>query len=193
MKKEDQKKVIEDIKGFREKMSEDLTYKALGKFLNDDICMYSSHYVMQQAKALIEDALNEVNFKNEKIIKLRKEFLKETLEELKKNIKGTKLKTGLKKDATDERNDECEPSVQAVIQFLLNDELILSDENKWDEAIENDDQLLLSIAVHGFWEAMYNKIVMVLAEHERRAYKLKWGTGKEEVRFSTLDKVLKQK
>lgn len=190
MNKDRQSAFLQRTKDHRGKMAEEITYKALATLLRENVNYYDVHYIIQRAVQILEEAKAKVSFKNEKITKLRKELAMERLKELKANVKELPKKKD-NKDLTDIRNEKCEPSAQAIVAFVLDEGLVFSDDDYMKDATENDDELLLYLIIKGYVDAVYDKMLLTFAEHERRAFKNLWGCEKENITMEMLDNALK--
>lgn len=192
MNKEKQDKFLLRTKEHRAKMAEGLTYQCLAGMLRDNVNYYDAHYIFQRAVQIIDEAKSKIDFVNKEIADMRKKFVKSKLKELKTNIQSLVEPKG-EKTLTDIRNIRCEPLAQAVVQMMLDEKLVFSDSDYFCEASESDDELLLYLVIKGYIDVVYDKLIMTLAEHERRAFFNKWGCEKEEITMKMLDEALKMK
>lgn len=174
-----QKRRLESVEG--------LCYKFLGFFLKEDICHVDFHYLDKRIRQIAEEACKKVNFKNAAIEKARLDFLKVVIAEARRNI--PKLKKKRPKDATEERDQRCEPSAQHMIDEIINEALLFDDPEWLSEGIEQDDSLFLQFLIRGYMDAVYQKMVMILGEHERRTNKILWGKEVEDITFSDMQAV----
>jgi hypothetical protein len=190
MNKEKSEAFSKRTKENREKVIEEVLYRSLATLLRENVNYYDVHYIVQRVVQIIEEARKNVDFKNEEITKLRRKLAEEKLKEIKANIKTLPEKKE-NKDETDIRNEECEQSAQAIVGYLLEHDLVFSDADYFNDATENDDELLLYRMVKGYIDVLYDKLLMTLAEHERRAFKNLWGCEKEKITMEMLDSALK--
>jgi beta-glucosidase-like glycosyl hydrolase len=190
MNKEKSEAFSKRTKENREKVIEEVLYRSLATLLRENVNYYDVHYIVQRVVQIIEEARKNVDFKNEEITKLRRKLAEEKLKEIKANIKTLPEKKE-NKDETDIRNEECEQSAQAIVGYLLEHDLVFSDADYFNDATENDDELLLYLMVKGYIDVLYDKLLMTLAEHERRAFKNLWGCEKEKITMEMLDSALK--
>ena len=187
----EQKEFVQNTLKHRKEKVEELAYQSLATALAENIPVFElPYYVLQRSRLVIEDALNKINWDNPKLQKARKTFLKACLKEMRDNIKPAPKKEV--KDETDERDNECEPVVQKMVQLLLDEDLIFSDEYYFSKVLANDESIPLSAAIQGYADALDEKLLMIVSEHWRRASDKHWGVPKERVRFKMLDTVLKK-
>lgn len=186
-----EKDFLEQVMKHRKEKVEGLAYKALAISLRENIPVFElPYYVLQKSRQIIEEAFAKVDFNNPNLQKARKEFLKECLKEIKKNIVKTPRKD--EKDETDIRDNQCEPVVQAMVEMLLDDELVFSDSNYFDQILANEESVPLSAAIGGYANALDEKLLMIISEHWRRSNVKLWGVEKEKVTFEMLDGILKK-
>jgi hypothetical protein len=220
MKQQKAQKFVERTAERRDKSAEGIVDKLLVRLLEMNLPFYDVHYIDKRVRQILEQTYNKLNFKSEVIEAARKEFLAKMLDNTRNNLWGfsdeynalrTKKKdseltdeekkrlvylrsivTDNPKDATADRDLRCEPAVKEIIGMLLTPELLLGDMDYLEDAIENDDELLLSLLVKSHMDAVYNKMIMALAESERRAQKILWGNKeREDITFKNMDMVLK--
>ncbi len=190
--KPEDKEFLDRTMKHRKAQVEELAYKALAVALRTDISVFElPYYVLQQARKVIADAVVKVDFNNPELQKARLEFLKVCLKSIKDNVVPTPLKEI--KDATDTRDNQCEPVVQAVVDLVLDEGLIFSDTEYFDKVLANEESVPLTASLFGYVNALDEKLLMVISNHWRIANEEFWGTTKEEVTFSMLDKQLKKR
>lgn len=188
---EEQKKFLERTMKHRKEKVEGLAYSALAIALKQDIPVFDlPYYVLQRARQIIEEAFSKVDFKNEKVIKARHQFLKECLASLRNNIAVAPIKE--QKDETDKRDNQCEPIAQDIVKMLLADELIFSDEEYFNEILANEESIPLSAAIGGYANALDEKLLMIISEHWSRGNTKLWHTEKENVTFRQLNEILQK-
>lgn len=186
---EEQKKFLEKITTHRKEKVEGLAYSALSLALKANLPVFDlPYYVLQRSREVIENAFKATKFKNAKLIKLRMEFAKECLAEIRSNVCSAPIKEV--KDETDERDNRCEPVVQELVKLLLTDDLIFSDEDYFKVILEDEEKVPLSAAISGYEAALDEKMTLIISEHWRRAMDEFWGVSKENVTFEQLNTVL---
>lgn len=187
----EQKEFVQKTAAHRKEKVEELAYQALATALGENILVFElPYYVLQKSRQIIGESLAKINWKNPKLIKARKDFLKACLKEMRDNIKPEPKKEV--KDETDERDNKCEPVVQKMVTLLLDEALIFSDDYYFNEVLANDESIPLSAAIQGYANELDEKLVMITSEHWRRATDKLWGVQKENVTFKMLDTVLKK-
>lgn len=188
----EQEEFIKVTLAHRKEKVEQLAYQALALSLKADIPIFElPYYVLQRTKAILEEAFHLVNFDNKKLKELQKKFLKECLIEMKSKIVIPEKKE--EKDLTDKRDNQCEPISQAIANMLLDPELIFSDDNYFDKVLTEEANIPLFSCIFGYDNSLEEKITQVISEHFRRAQKRQWGVEREDITFSMLDDVLKDK
>ena len=186
--KEEQEFAIASSKHRTEKI-EELAYKALAIALKENIPVFElPYYVLQRAREIIGQAFNKVDFNNPKLKAARKKFLKECLEETKKNLPLYEKQE--EKDETAIRNNKCEPVAQAIVDLLLDSELVFSDDKYFDRVLENEEAVPLNAAIAGYGQALDEKLLMIVGEHWRRATEKMFGVAKEKFTFVQLRDIL---
>ncbi len=189
---EEQKKFVEQTMAHRKEKVEELAYQALAISLKADIPVFDlPYYILARAKQIIEETFTSVSFDNPKLKEARKKFLKECLTEMKAKIKFPEKKE--EKDATDKRDNRCEPIAQALVNMLLDPKLIFSDENYFERVLIDEENIPLKSSILGYANALDEKMMMIVSEHWRRALKKLMGKEKEDVTFTELDSFLKLK
>lgn len=188
----EQQEFLQSIMKHRKEMVEELGYKVLAVALKENIMVFDlPHYVVQRAREIINEALGKVNFENKELIAARKEFLKKCLKEVKKNIS---VKEPEKEPTeTGKRNNRCESVSQALVSFLLDENLIFSDDGYFEKVLSNEEAVPLAAAITGYGDALDEKLMIVISEHWRRAQQKLFGVEKENVTFEMMDEVLKRK
>ena len=162
----------------------------LGEMLQDDLPYLDVHYIFAKALQVLEQTVKKVSFFEEKVRRDRKALLAKALKEFMK--KKIKLEVKKPKDSTDVRDRSCERVVQIIIDKVMTPDVVLSDEGFINEAIDNDDEVLLYSMGKDYLESIYQEMTINLREHERRALKELWGDKeREDVTMSDLDRVLK--
>lgn len=191
----EQKEFMDKSNEHRKNKVEELAGIMLLSSLTADIPVYElPYYVLQRARTVIMEAFKSVDFKNEKLIEARKKFLKECLVEMKKNVKSLeKLPKDHVKDATETRDEQCEPIVQKLVSLLLDENLVFSDNYYFDMVLANEEGIPLNAAIAGYAEALDDKLLMAVSESWRRASDKVWGVPKENITFKMVDDILKSK
>ena len=142
------------------------------------------YYIIQRVKQILDEKYAKINFKDKTILAVRKSLMKSIIREAKKrNVK--------KPRKPDERQERCEPVCRKIIDKLLTESLLFSDEEYLPAAIENDDQLLLRVLVNGYVDNIANWLELGVRENKRRADKVLYNDKEpEEVTWKDLDKIL---
>lgn len=186
----EQQETINKINEHRKEKVEELAYKMLALSLEKNIPVFDlPYYILQRSRAIIGDSFRDSIYKDKKLRKAQKAYLKEYLRAVRENIKVAEQKEV--KDETDERDNRCEPLAQSLVEMLLDEELVFSDEDFFNKILENEDAVVLSSAVGGYAEALDEKLLMVISEHWRKATEKMFGVEKEKLTFSQLDDILK--
>lgn len=191
---EEQQQFLQRTMERRKEKVEELAGKMLALSITANIPMWDlPYYVVQRAQEVIQDAYATASFKNKKLQKARKEFLKVCLEGIKKNVKtADKLPPEHVKDATEIRDEQCEPLAQELANLLLDRNLIFSDEDYFDDALAEEEAIPLKACIWGYMAALDEKLLMIVSNHWMRAIDKLWGVDKDMVTFSQIDEVLKR-
>lgn len=188
---EKEQEFVKRTHGHRKEKVEELAYKALGVSLSANVPVFElPYYILQRGREVMLNAVASVDFTNPELQKARKNFLRECLRNMKKNIVVPPKKE--EKDLTDIRDNQCEPIAQEIVNMVLDEDLIFSDEAYFDEVLANEESVPLSACINGYADALEEKLLMIISEHWRRANTQLWGVEKEDVTFEMLDAVLKK-
>ena len=186
---EKQKEFIKKTAAHNKEQVEELAYAALVSALKSDIAVNDlPYYVLSRARAIINDAQEKTTFGNPKLRDAQKAFLKEYLAELKKNIIVPEKKE--EKDATDERDNRCEPVAQKIVELILNEDLVFSDDYFFDMVLREEATVPLFSSISGYLDALDEKMIMITSEHWRRALAKLFGREREDVTFEDLKLIL---
>jgi hypothetical protein len=188
---EEDKKFVQETAKHQQEQVEGLAYQVLLASLGADLPVFDlPYYILQRSRQLIEEGFKATSFKNEKLIKARKAYLKECLASIKANVPTQLEKEGV--DETTLRDNRCEPIARRLADMLLDETLIFSDKAYFDKVLENEESVPLSSAIAGYMGALDDKLLMIISEHYRRANEKLWGVEKEKVTFKALDALLKK-
>jgi len=175
----------------QKKQVEGVAYLVLAESLKEGLCVFDlPYYVLQRSRKLIEDCFKTVSFKNKKLIKARKAYLKECLAVMRDNLPSVEKDEGV--DETAVRNNRCEPVCRKLVEMLLDDNIVFSDEDYFDRILENEESIPLSSAVGGYINALDEELITIISKHYGRANKKLWGVEKEDITFEMLDSLLKK-
>ncbi len=188
---EKESEFLDQAQKHRKEKVETLAYLALGLSLKANLPVFDlPYYVLQRARAIIEAAFAKTTFSNPEIKKARMEFMKVCLKQMRGNLEFAKVKE--EKDETDARDNRCEPIVKEIVNMILSDELIFSDEKYFDLVLEDEERIPLEASIAGYENALDEMMTMVISQHWARASKELWGVEKEDVTFEMMDEVLKR-
>lgn len=186
---EKDKKFLEETKKHQKEKAQEIVLKVLTKMFEADTAIFDGHYIVNRATQMVEDAIQATKFSDKEIRKIRKENLKNRLEKVISNIKSSTVPSPA--DATEERNNLCEDAAMTLATSILNEDLVFSNDNYLNTAIDEDNQLLLTLLARGYLNSVYGELVSSLDESVRLAHKKMWGVDKERVSMRALDQVLK--
>ncbi len=184
------KEFIANTQKHREEKAIEMTNEFLAMFIKQDIPVQDGHYLVARAKEILNAKMEEINFKNELIDRVRREFLSLTAKQAKD--KYIKL---IDEDAlgnkTDERAKRMESFAQDLVGRVLSQEVLTSDQPYLEDIIEQDDQLILAATAAGYIDAFYNKLLIAISENMRRAEVKKWAKEDYEITWKDLNDVLR--
>lgn len=187
----EQKEFMQKTAAHQREKVEELAFKMLALSLAKDIPVFDlPYYIMQKSQEIVQTAYKSVNFKDKKLQKARKNFLRACLAQMKDKIVLPEPKE--EKDETDTRDNRCDPLAYELAKMIVNEELIFSDEDFFNTIIENEEGVPLESAILGYSKALDEKLIMVISEHWKRSLEKLWGLEKEKVKFSDMDEVLKR-
>lgn len=182
---------VERTREHREAEAIRMANELLAAFIREESPFLDVHYLAARAKEIIQLKIKEGAFKNEIINRARRDFLVKTIEEARK----AHIRLDNPEDPNyvpDERAKRCESLAQTMAKMVLEQDLLFSDDPYIEDAIENDDQLLLGYLSMGYLDAIYDKLLIALQFNEERANAKKWGNKQREDRtWSDLDSTLK--
>jgi len=142
------------------------------------------YYMTARVKEILHEKFQQIDYSDETILKLRKALLKSTIQEAQKR----KAKKPNKKD---ERAMRCEPVVRRIVEEILNEDLLLSDDDYFKDAVSNDDQLLLRVLSNSYVDAIDNWLEMFLRENKRKSDLVLYnGKEPEELTWGDLNRIL---
>ncbi len=178
-----QKSFVDRTRKNREEKAIEMTNELLAVFINKRLPFGDVHYIIGRVKGILEDKIKNISFRNEMIDRYRREFFRSRLEEARKqNIK--------LKGKRDEREKRCEDVCQGIVDKVLDEKIAMSDDAYFEDAIENDDEFLMMASVHGYVDAIYDKLCLIAGENKRRADEKLWRKPSEEITWSDLNDVL---
>lgn len=187
------KKFLEKTAKHRKEKVEELAFKALAVGLKENLPVFDlPYYVLQKTKEILINAYKDVDFNDKKLIKMRKEFARYCLAQMRGKVKLPEKIKGENLDETQLRDNRCIPVVAHLVEELLKDELVFSDEDYFTETLKDEEGVPLMSAISGYGEALDEKLLMVVSEHWKRSVEKLWGVDKESVTFEMMDEILKR-
>lgn len=213
----DKAKFEQETKERREIRIDKFTNEILKEMLEAEMVWFSAHYVRNRSTQIIEETIKKLNFKNEAIKQARKAFLdvlldsidiytwEDEIKQLKKDLKDPAKKVkakerlnsldriidGVPRDKTEERDLKCESICQSIAKKLLSKENLLDDVKYLEEAIELDNELLLSVQTYNSIETMFTQMYNGLDRSYAMASEYLWGCPREEITLNKIDRLLK--
>jgi hypothetical protein len=161
----------------------EIVNEMLAVLIKEEAPFLDVHYTIQRVKQILTEKIKGIKYKDPKINDARRLRLFESICQIKE------VKVRMDKDA-DERVKRAEPIAQQLIDTLFDVELLFSDQDYIDDAIENDDQLLPAILVDSYVNVIYDKLLIAIQENERHANERLWGKPREEITWKDIDNVL---
>ena len=163
----------------------------LAVLIKEEVPVLASHRLMARAKEILEKKLKKVSFKNEVINRERRFFLTKTIQDVKNEyIRLEDIdEAGNKPDEWDKK---VEPLAQMVVDNILDEKLLFSDDNYLEEALANDDELLLGFISMGYLDASYDKLLTAIQFNEGKANARKWGKEKELITWMDFQRTLEK-
>ena len=174
----DKKEKESYLQGVQKRMVEkadEISSLLLKKCLDDNVNFFDLHYIDARAREIMESAMSDVLYRNIEIEKARMNFLKVTLKEMKKSFKVKNIEKPV--DETELRDARCESTAQYLAGVLTDESVIFSDEDFIKKTAEENNRGFLENFVSVYTDALYSKMQMIIAEHERRANKKLWANG----------------
>jgi hypothetical protein len=209
-----------ESKARRQDRMQKVALEALKRMLEQDTRFFSTHYIRDRVTKIISETVGKLNFKNEKLLKLRRAFLEVLVEgiklyswedertDLRKKLKKAKNKDkqkikdqmsaldrqieGLHNDSTEERNLACEPVCQAIAGLILAKENLVDDSEYIEGVVELESELLISVNAFRSVEDLFDILYNSLDESYIRANEKLWGKRRDEITMKELDKHLKE-
>lgn len=161
----------------------EIVNELLAIFIKEEVPFLDAHYFIARAKEVLNEKMKKIKFNDKEINDARRNRLFESV------CQAKEAKVKMEKDA-DERTKRNEPIVQALLDRIIDATIIFSDQDYLDDAIENDDQLLLAILSDSYLNVIYDKLLIAIQENERHANERKWGRPREELTWKDLDLAL---
>jgi len=187
-KKEDN--FVERTKKHIEEKVNPLVNDALVAMFDKNVSVYDVHYIESRVRQILDEILKALTFDSKSILEARKLLFKKSIE------KAKKIKIDLKKDKdklADARNNKCEPVCKEIVMKLLDLDLLESDQQFFDEAISQDDELITQNRIRGFTDGLFVGLQFSLNHSLMLANKKLWGSDKEDIKMAHVDQILKQK
>lgn len=181
---------IERTKKHIEEKINPLVNDALVAMFDKDINVYDVHYVEGRVRQIMDETLKGITFDSKSIQEARKLLFKKSI------AKAKKIKIELKKEKdklAEARNKKCEPICQEIVEKLLDVDLLESDQQFFDEAISQDDEIVTKNRIRGFMDGLFAGLQFSLNHSLKLANKVLWGSEKEDIKMKHLDTILKQK
>jgi len=172
-----------------EEKIEPVTAQALLKMWEEDVNVFDLFYIDRRVRQIMEQVFEPVSFFDAEVQKKRMEVLKRAIDEVKKQKVNREINENLENEQRDKR---CEPVCKKIVKLLLNDELIYSDEKYFEEAIEQDDELLAQNRIRSFMDGLFAKLELSINKHLKDAGDKLWGCEKEDISMKQLDFILKK-
>ena len=195
IKKNKQDKVSEFIKrtkSHREDKAIALTNELLAMFIKESLPVLDVHCLIARTKEILNEKFEAIDFRNELVDRIRREFLLTTAGQARRKHIRLNDEDALGNNP-DERDKRVEGFAQQLAEKVLSEELLTSDQAYLEDAIENDDQLLLAATAVGYIDSTYEKLLIAISENMRRANDKKWGKDDLSITWNDLDIVLKEK
>lgn len=176
----------------RKEKVEDISYLTLAAALKDDIPLDETTYVVQRLRRAIYEAFMAVPFEDEALAKAqmaayRKHF-KKVKEAYKKPDNLKKAKKDM--DETDLRDAQCEPVVKKVFDMIMNEELLFSDDEYYDDVLQDYNGGVVASAAQGYVSSLDEMLFMIVQRHWREALKQLTGVYKEDITYSMMEEIL---
>ena len=194
IKKNKQDKVAEFIKrtkDHRETKAIALTNEFLAGFIKESLPVLDVHCLIARTKEILNEKWESIDFRNELVDRVRREFLLITAEQARKKYIKLNDEDALG-NKPDERDKRVEGFAQQLAEKVLSAELLESDQAYLEDAIENDDQLLLAATAVGYVDSIYEKFLIAISENMRRANDKKWQKDDLSITWRDVDDTLKQ-
>ena len=178
----------------RKEKCEPLVRSALFMMYDQDLPANDYYYIERRLRQVIEGALHKVGYNNEKLQRLKYEFLLENIKELKKQLPDPQEFKAPVLDLTAQRDKRCEGIVFDILDSLLSPDLLFSEGKYMEKASDEYNEQFMALLTLGFVDTVFSMIGLSLEHSFKLAGEIHWdGKTREEVTFKQLDKVLKSK
>lgn len=184
----DKKEFIQRTKDRSKETTNQVALEILTKMVGQDIKIYDLPYIDARAREILEKKLASIKFVQKELREMRKELLK------KYGLKAASKKIKLDKqpdDLTGERNNRCEDIAQFLAYSLLDPENLLSDDAYLDDAIDQDEHLLIFNRARSLADALMDTLLFSTDSSYVRAAEILWGKSKDDITYKELDNILK--
>jgi|26BtaG_2_1085354.scaffolds.fasta_scaffold00122_24 hypothetical protein len=212
----------QETKARRKKDVHELGTQVLAKMLKQDVRMFDTHYIRDRVVQITEQTVKKLKFKNEEIERARRAFMDVLIDGMQENmfdvndeIKAAKklikskdkekrrkavenlsrlerIRDHKPKEATEERDVECEPVCQFIAKQLLSKDWLLKNDDYVKGVIELDNELLILVNAMQYVSAVFEVLYDALDQSYLRANEKNWGCSREKIRLSQLDNRLKE-
>ena len=189
--KEDEQKLLAKLSNDRKKKIEPHVINLLLDMFERDLPVHDLDYVERRARQVIGEMIEAISFEDEEITKARKAFLKVVRKKWKQGVPARLEWRKQKMNKTEERDNRCEPVVYNLLEDLLKDDLILSDEDYVSLAISDQNKAMFTVCLFGYADRLFSELEISLNDHLSQATSILWGgKDKEEITMKQVEKVL---
>jgi hypothetical protein len=186
----DAKTFVERTKKNVKEVCDPLVSHILLTMWEEDLPAYDVNYIENRVRKILDDKLKQCKFKNKAIKEARLKALDNAI----KDVSGAESAIDNDKDSeTDFRNKRCEKVAQEIVKTLLSPDFIKADKEYFEDAIEQDDLLLLENRLRGFVGGIFDGLVFSISTSLTKANTKLWGVEKEKITMKQLDNILKSK
>lgn len=166
-----------------DKQTTDMVNELVAILIKEKAPFLDVHYTFARAKEVLMEKVKKAKFNDKKINDARRNRLFESI------CQAKEVHVEMPADA-DERGKRSESIVQGLLDRIIDPETLFSDQDYIDDAIENDDQLLLAILADSYLNMIYDKLLTLIQFNEREANLKKWKKEREDITWDDMNNVL---
>ena len=178
-----EKEQVQGVKNhFVTKAMEIVNNEILPKVFVHNLPIRDIYYIIARIKQILEEKFNPINYSDPTIAKLRDALLRSNIKEA-KSRKVSKPEKGFK-------TERCEPICREIVDYLLDENVLLSNPDFLGMAFPNDDKLLLQILTNGYVDNIADKLELAMLETKRKADDNIWDKYPEDITWKDLEEQL---
>lgn len=173
---------------FSQKGAEMVNHLILPRLLSKNLPVRDVYHIIARIKLIFREKFDKLKYSDPTVLKLRKAMLKSLIQD----AKSRKVAKPKEKDKEmQEKADRCEPVAREIVDAILDEDLLFSNEDILKTIVEEQEDKLLSDLTTIYFSHVDNWLVTAMKENERKANLKKWDDkNPEEITWKDLDNAL---